>query len=86
MASADSNLTFKEVSLSISPKPEIGVIARGGLKKLIADKHYASQMRLSQMLEIKNVEADQRVRSRLIKSILVDLRGFFLNIVCLFTS
>ena len=69
MASADSNLSFKDVSLNISPKPEIALIARGELKKLIADKQYESQMRLIQMLEIKNVQADQRVRSRLIKSI-----------------
>jgi len=69
MASADSSLAFQEVSLNISPRPEIRATARGELKKLIADKQYASQMRLSQILELKNVESDQRVRSRLIKSI-----------------
>ena len=64
---ADDKFYF--VNGEINPKTKIGPTSLEELSKLIADKQYVSQLKLNQMLDLKNEEVGRRVIRRLIKSI-----------------
>ena len=64
---ADDKFYF--VNGEINPKTKIGPTSLEELSKLIADKQYVSQLKLNQMLDLKNEEVGRQVIKRLIKSI-----------------
>ena len=64
---ADDKFYF--VNGEINPKTKIGPTSLEELSKLIANKQYVSQLKLNQMLDLKNEEVGRQVIKRLIKSI-----------------
>ena len=64
---ADDKFYF--VKGEINPKTKIAPTSLEELSKLIADKQYVSQLKLNQMLDLKNEAVARRVIKRLIKSI-----------------
>ena len=51
-------------------------IAKTKLKKLIADKQAAGQLRVNQMIELKNEEIRRLVKDRLVQSVLQNCPAF----------
>ena len=64
---ADDKFSFMEGEVGY--QTEVGPSALEELSKLIENKQHVSQLRLNQMLDLKNKEVDRRALKRLAKSI-----------------
>ena len=67
-AAAHHSSTFAEVQVEVTPRIDIERLVQRELSKLIADKKTETQLRFSQLLDVKNSEFNRSVISNIKKS------------------
>ena len=65
----DNNFRIENLDMETTKIANNNPIARTKLKKLVADKQAAGQLRVNQMIELKNEEIRRVVKDRLVQSI-----------------
>ena len=65
----DNNFRIENLDMETTKIANNNPIARTKLKKLVADKQAAGQLRVNQMIELKNEQIRRVVKDRLLQSI-----------------
>ena len=65
----DNNFRIENLDMETTKIANNDPIARTKLKKLVADKQTAGQLRVNQMIELKNEQIRRVVKDRLVQSI-----------------
>ena len=71
-----NNFRMEQLDMETTKIAHNNPIARTKLKKLIADKQAAGQLRVNQMIELKNEEIRRVVKDRLVQSVLQNCPAF----------
>ena len=72
----DNNFQIEQLDMETTGIASKNPIARTKLKKLIADKQAAGQLRVNQMIELKNEEIRRLLKDRLVQSVLQNCPAF----------
>ena len=72
----DNNFQIEQLDMETTGIASKNPIARTKLKKLIADKQAAGQLRVNQMIEHKNEEIRRLLKDRLVRSVLQNCPAF----------
>jgi len=72
----DNNFQIEQLDMETTKIVNKNPIARTKLKKLIADKQAAGQLRVNQMIELKNEEIRRLLKDRLVQSVLQNCPAF----------
>ena len=72
----DNNFQIEQLDMETTGIASKNPIARTKLKKQIADKQAAGQLRVNQMIEHKNEEIRRLLKDRLVRSVLQNCPAF----------